>query len=180
MKNSFFSPQHWLGKARAALPSREVILSSPLLRPLAHRISHPKLWHLQRESVARGVAVGLFWAFAFPVAQVLLAAAHCAWCRGNIPVAAGVTLVTNPITFGFWLWLAYQLGAAVMGVTSATSVEGASGWLATVGGPTVLGMGMFALIGAALGYWTVKWMWMLHVQSKRRKRCSSAAVRMGM
>jgi hypothetical protein len=26
------------------------------------------------------------------------------------PVAAAMTMLTNPLTVGFWLWLAYQLG----------------------------------------------------------------------
>jgi uncharacterized protein (DUF2062 family) len=119
------------------------------------------------------VAVGTFWAFVLPVAQIVVATAHCTWWRANIPAAAAMTMVTNPLTIGFWLWLAYQAGALVMGerlVAGAVPGEGSVSWLAEFGWPTVLGMGMFAVGGAALGYLGVKLIWRLRIWVKRRAR----------
>ncbi len=87
-----------------------------------------------------------------------------------------MTMVTNPFTIGFWLWLAYQAGALVLGAPVAPGTlpaDGPPSWLAEFGWPTVLGMGMFATGGAALGYVGVKLVWRLRVLLKRRTRRSN-------
>jgi hypothetical protein len=158
---------------RQSLPGREELVAHRWLRPVAGRLVDPRLWRLQRESVARGVAVGTFWAFVIPAAQVVVAAAHCTWWRANIPVAAAMTMVTNPLTISFWLWLAYQLGALVLGVPLAAAAPqgaGAIEWLTAFGWPTLLGMGLFAVGGAAGGYLGVKLFWRWRVWARRRTR----------
>jgi uncharacterized protein len=150
---------HWIDRFRQSLPTRDVLAAHPWLKPVASRLLDPKLWKFQHESVARGVAVGTFWAFVIPFGQIVAAAAHCTWWRANIPAAAAMTMVTNPLTIGFWLWLAYQLGATVLGeplVSAAPSGFAAQSWLAEFGWPTVLGMGIFAVGGALAGYLVVK------------------------
>ena len=163
----------WSDRLSESLPNRETLSAHPWLRPVAVRMLHPQLWRLQHEAVARGVAVGTFWAFVIPFAQIVVAAAHCAWWRANVPAAAAMTMVTNPLTIGFWLWLAYQLGALVLGEPMRAvepAVDGALPWLATFGLPTLLGMSMFAVGGAALGYAAVKLIWRFRVWAKRRAR----------
>lgn len=163
---------HWTDRMRDALPTREYLGAHPWLKPVAYRVLDPKLWRLQHEAVARGVAVGTFWAFVIPFAQIVAATAHCVWWRANIPVAAGVTMVTNPFTIGFWLWLAYQVGVLILGEPTATlapPATGMLGWLAEFGWPTVLGMGVFAVGGAAAGYFLVKLVWRVRVWAKRRR-----------
>jgi uncharacterized protein (DUF2062 family) len=163
---------HWTDRLKQSLPSREILAAHPWLRPLANRLLEPQLWRFQHEAVARGVAVGIFWAFVIPVAQIVVAAAHCTWWRANIPAAAAMTLVTNPLTISFWLWLAYQLGTLVLGEPLATGAAHNAGatWLSEYGWPTVLGMGIFALGGATLAYLLIKIFWRLRLAIKRRRR----------
>jgi uncharacterized protein (DUF2062 family) len=161
-----------LDRFNPSLPTREALAGHPWLQPVADRLLDPQLWRLQHEAVARGVAVGTFWAFVIPVAQIVAATAHSTWWRANIPSAAAMTLLTNPLTIGFWLWLAYQTGALVLGepvTAGAPMVAGAMSWLAEFGWPTVLGMCMFAVDGAALGYMCVKLIWRLRIMVKRRR-----------
>jgi uncharacterized protein len=163
----------WLDRIRNSVPTPEALAVHPWLKPVASKLLDPQLWRLQHESVARGVAVGTFWAFVIPFGQIVAAAAHCVWWRANIPVAAAITLVTNPLTIGFWLWLAYQLGVLVLGepvALAAPAGDGVLGWLAEFGWPTVLGMGIFAVGGAVLGYLLVKLVWRLRTNLKRRIR----------
>ena len=165
----------WRSRLRKSLPTRETLVSNRWLRPIAHRLQEPRLWHVQHEAVARGVAIGLFWAFAIPVGQFAVAAAHSVWWRANIPVAAGITLITNPFTIGFWLWLAYRVGSFLLGAPPmAPRAEGDSlvAWMASYGGPAMLGMGIFAVGGAAAGYLIVALVWRLRVYLKRRQRGS--------
>lgn len=165
----------WSERIHKSLPNRDALSAHPWLQPVARRLLHPQLWRLQHEAVARGVAVGTFWAFVIPFAQMVAAAAHCTWWRANIPAAAAMTMVTNPLTIGFWLWLAYQLGALVLGEplgVAALSANDARSWMEAFGWPTVLGMGMFAVGGATLGYVGVKLVWRLRIWQKRRTRRS--------
>ncbi len=169
------APDHsrWTARLKASVPTREVLMANPWLKPVAHRLLDPHLWRLQHEAVARGVAIGIFWAFAIPFAQIVVAAVHSVWWRANIPVAVGMTLITNPFTVGFWLWLAYQLGGQILHAPPlAPLAEGASrmAWLATLGAPALLGMAIFAVAGAAIGYLAVKLAWRVRIWFKRRHR----------
>ncbi|NVO04797.1 MAG: DUF2062 domain-containing protein [Rhodoferax sp.] len=152
------------------LPTRDTLGAHPWLQPIASRVLDPRLWRFQEEAVARGVAIGAFWAFVIPIAQMPVAVAHCSWWRANIPAAATMTLLTNPLTIGFWLWLAYQLGALVLGDAAAALPDaggGAAAWLAAMGWPTVLGMGLLAVSSASLGYAGVKLVSRLRVGLRR-------------
>lgn len=167
-----------LSRLQGALPSRESLAAHPWLKPVAHRVLDRQLWRLQHEAVARGVAIGIFWAFAIPLAQFAVATANCIWWRANIPVAAAMTLTTNPFTIGFWLWLAYQLGSLVLDVPPPVALADGAGtlaWLTSFGAPTLLGMAIFALGGAVIGYFSVKLVWRLRVSLQRRQRQRSPA-----
>lgn len=90
---------------------------------------------------------------------------------------AAMTMVTNPVTIGFWLWLAYPLGVLWMGEApvSATSPDaGSMAWLARFGWPTVLGMGLLAVGGASAGSLGVKLIWRLRIWRRRRPRRQTA------
>ncbi len=150
-----------------------MLAAHPWLKPVAHRVLDPELWRLRSEPVARGAAIGVFWAFAIPFAQILAATVHSVWWRANIPVAAGITLLTNPLTVGFWLWLAYQTGAWILGAPPAERrAEGESvmAWLTSFGGPAILGMAIFAVAGAVIAYVGVKLAWRVRIWFKRRHR----------
>jgi len=132
-----------------------------------------QLWRFQHEAVARGVAVGFLWAFLIPAAQIVAAVVHCVWWRAHIPSAAAMTMVTNPFTIGFWLWLAYQTGSTILGVSTPApaGLENLSwDWLMAYGGPIMLGMGLFAFGAAAAGYLLVKAAWRIRLALLRRKR----------
>lgn len=156
-----------------ALPTVDSLLANPLLQPVAGRLKDPLLWRFSQDAVARGVAVGIFWAFAAPFAQVLIAAAHCTFWRANIPIAAAMTMITNPFTLGFWLWLAYLTGAWLTGapaVSGPTSLTDVSEWLLVHGHTALIGMGLFAVAGSAAGYLLVKGNWRIAQGLKRRHR----------
>jgi uncharacterized protein (DUF2062 family) len=164
---------HWTQRWKSSIPTRDMLATHPWLKPIAHRVLDPQLWRLRSEPVARGAAIGVFWAFAIPFAQILAATVHSVWWRANIPVAAGITLLTNPLTVGFWLWLAYQTGALILGAPPAeprADGESMMAWLASFGGPAILGMGIFAVGGAIIAYVGVKLAWRARIWLRRRGR----------
>lgn len=166
-------PTRWYDRLKMSAADREKLTSHRWLKPIAHRLHDPKLWHMQHEAVARGAAIGVFWAFASPVAQLIGAAAHSVWWRANIPVAMGVTLITNPLTIGFWLYLAYELGAMLTGAppfTSRREGESILAWVGALGWPAVIGMAIFAVVGSVAAYLLVKAGWRVRIWLKRRRR----------
>jgi uncharacterized protein (DUF2062 family) len=157
---------------KKALPTRESLAQHAWLGPVAHHLLQPQLWRLQHESVARGVAIGTFWAFVIPLGQTFVAAAHCIWWRGNVPAAALMTLLTNPLTFGFWLWLAYPVGQWFLGESTPATALPDTSWASTlqaVGGPVLLGMGIFGVGGGLLSYLLIKLGWRLRVAVRRQR-----------
>jgi hypothetical protein len=155
------------------MPDKEFLAKHLWLKPIADHLLDPQLWRMQHEAVARGVAVGLFWAFATPAAQVLIAAVHCVRWRANLPVAALMTMVTNPLTIGFWLWLAHLLGSLVLNESVQAGMNYSplpTQWLAEYVWPAVVGMCLFAVGFSVAGYVAVKLIWRLNTKAKRWRR----------
>ncbi len=92
------------------LPNRAFIKRNPHLQRWGNYLHHPNLWHISRNSLAGGVAVGLFSAFIPLPIQMLLAALLALLFRVNLPVAILMTWVSNPITFVPICWVAYKAG----------------------------------------------------------------------
>jgi uncharacterized protein len=93
------------------MPSPDSIKGNKSLRFLGTLIHDPNLWHLNRHSVARAMAVGLFWAMIPMPMQMLAAAAVAIALRANLPISIGLVWLTNPITMPPVFYCSYKLGA---------------------------------------------------------------------
>lgn len=157
------------------LPSREQLLANRWLKPFAHKLEHPLLWHMNRRSVARGLALGLFAGFLLPVGQIFLAALLAMTVRANVVIAAGATLITNPLTFPPIYFAAYKLGCGIIGMKAAPAgaVEPIHmvSRLHQVATPTVVGLLLFAFLSSLAGYVGVHaiWRWRLSRRWARRR-----------
>ncbi len=154
-------------------PDQDRLMESRWLRPVAPRLAHPGIWHFNRRSVARGVALGLFAAFILPVGQILFAALIAAALRSNLLVAATVTWISNPFTFGPIYFGAWKAGGVLLGLAGLGAAgEGLLGQLVGASLPLVTGLVAFALAGALLGYLAVQlgWRIALGLQWSRRRR----------
>ena len=100
---------------RKYLPDHETIREHRHLRWFRPLLKHPNLWHLNRHSVAGGVAVGMFGGLIPGPVQMLTAAVLAIVFRVNLPVAVFATLYTNPITWGPLILAAYAIGSWVTG-----------------------------------------------------------------
>jgi uncharacterized protein len=143
----------------------------------------PWLWHLDRRGVALGAAIGVFFGFLVPIAQIVLSAAFALLLRANLPVAAVATLISNPFTYAPIFVLAYHTGSAVMrepvyvadvvAIEAIDEVQDPLDWLdrlRNVGKPLFLGLAIFAVIGGTSTYFAVSLLWILYVRLKRRRR----------
>ena len=170
---------------RWRLPSAEEVQSYRSLRWLGPLLRRPWLWHLDRPNVARGAAIGVFFGFLVPVLQIVFAALFAVALRGNLPVAAVATLVSNPFTYAPIGVLAYRTGSALLGEPMSPAEEAAiersgedapiapESWAERVvafGKPLMLGLAVFAVTGAVVTWAAVTSLWILYVRIKRRRR----------
>jgi uncharacterized protein (DUF2062 family) len=160
---------------------RDTIVKSRWVRPFAHLLAHPSLWHLNRRSVPRGLAIGLFAAFVLPLGQFLLAALLAIPVRGNVPVAAAATLVTNPLTVPPIYLAAYTVGRALLHHSSNAGGDGpattAVAKFLQVSGPTAVGLLLFGLLAASVGYIAASAWWRMRLVSRWKNSREVAAAR---
>lgn len=141
---------------------------------LGKRFYHPKLWQLERQSVAMGTAMGLLAAFIPLPGQALIAAFLAYIGRGYLPISLVMTWITNPLTFIPINYGIYRVGQWLTGDTTAyhhisefhwqgaTLIEIGTHlyqWLASVGKPFLLGTLVVALTSAFIGYVLVHVVW---------------------
>lgn len=166
---------------RKFIPQQEALSSNPWLKPFARWLHHPNLWHLNRRSVAGGVAIGLFCGLIPGPLQMLSAAPLAVLLRVNLPIALFTTLYTNPFTFLPLYALAYGLGSWVSGTHNAALLtlpelhwhNWASGlwhWLTLLGKPILIGLPLLAVLLAAMGYCVVRVAWRVAVVLRWRAR----------
>jgi len=173
--------------AERRMPKREDILGNRFVRPFAHYLADPLLWHLSRRSVARGAAVGLFVGIMVPVAQTPVAALMAVPARGNIAVAALATFVTNPFTTPAILFGAYETGSWMLrlkGGTHAAARVPSEGWLmqtlqwlGDLALPTAIGLLLFSVISAVVVYYATHISWRIWVSRRWSQRKARRAKR---
>jgi uncharacterized protein (DUF2062 family) len=172
---------------RKYLPTHEAISQNKYIARLGPRIQHHNLWHLNRRSVAGGVAAGLFAGLipgSNPV-QFLAAAVISLGFKVNLPIAVLVTLYSNPFTIVPLYYGAFKLGQFALFQNGselpsiALELEGtgirqwiptALEWLASVGKPLLVGLPLLAITLAALGYIVVDTAWRVRVRMEWRRR----------
>lgn len=166
------------GWAQRNMPKREELEHVRFVGPFARR---PELWRFTRRSVPRGVAVGLLIGiFALiPGIQIVGAALMCVPSRGNIPLAALMTFLSNPVTTPLILiasaWIGNGLGYhadletlyALM--DRRASLGEWSTWFFSDAAPAVL-IGLFTIstVAAAIGYLVSSFAWNWWVRHKRK------------
>ncbi|MDD4882316.1 MAG: DUF2062 domain-containing protein [Gallionellaceae bacterium] len=172
---------------RKYLPDHVTILEHRHLKLFRPLLRHPNLWHLNRHSVAGGVALGMFAGLIPGPVQMLSAAILAILFRVNLPVAMFTTLYTNPLTWGPLIVAAYAVGSVFTGETMAQAIppdfdwQGGHWlnylpelwlWFKGLGETYLIGSVLLGLGLAALGYAAVQLAWRLYILAylRRRKR----------
>jgi len=172
-----------------SMPSREQIAEHRFSKPFRSHLRRDELWRFTRRSVPRGVAVGLFVGvlFLIPGVQIIGAAIFSLPVRANIPVAAGMTFLTNPFTTPALLVAAGEVGSAFgFGADIATvramlargtSLETWMSWaLSDAALGIVTGLAVIAAASAAIGYFISILIWRWWTARKWRRRAARAQV----
>lgn len=99
---------------RRFVPSHDKVRKDRLLARLGHAVFHPNYWHLNRHSVSRGIAIGMFWAFIPLPGQTVFATVMAMRMKGNIGLSITFTWVSNPLTMIPFMYAAYRTGLMIM------------------------------------------------------------------
>ncbi|WP_017905782.1 DUF2062 domain-containing protein [Pseudomonas asplenii] len=158
------------------MPDPRSIREHKHLRFFGRLLHDPNLWHLNRHSVSRAMAVGLFAALMPIPLQMLLAAALAISLRGNLPIAVSLVWLTNPLTMPPIFYCTYKLGTWVMNVPPRSLPDELTwAWiseqLSTLWQPFLLGSVLLGLLMAALGYCLTMgyWRWWVARQWQQRR-----------
>jgi uncharacterized protein (DUF2062 family) len=171
------------------LPSHESVKRNRYIAFFGSALQHHNLWHLNRRSVAGGVAVGLFCGLIPGPLQMLGSALLSVILRVNLPVALVATLYTNPLTIVPLYFAAYKLGALVTGYSGGSAPVQLEltlsdpgrwfpmllDWITAMGKPFAIGLPLLASILAIAGYFSVLGGWRLYVLIAWRKRTRTRA-----
>ncbi len=158
------------------MPSAARIREIKSLAILGDWIYATNLWHLNRYSASMAFFVGLFVAFMPIPIQMVVAALLALLFRCNLPLSVCLVWITNPLTMPALFFIAYKVGALIMGVPVHTmefelSYEWLSGQLSYIWRPFLLGCFMCGLFSGSLGYFVVSmaWRWRVAVHWRERK-----------
>ncbi|MBZ6378539.1 hypothetical protein B5C34_12370 [Pacificimonas flava] len=155
------------------VPTREHLAGNRFLRPVSRYVGNPNVWHFNRHSVARGVALGLFLGFAIPMGlQLIVAALTAVSTRANLAVTALFTSVSNPFTVVPIYFAALKTGDWLLGYRERPH-PGKEQLLDIIAGapvPMLVGGVFFAAISAAVGFLAVHFAWRWWVARRWRAR----------
>ncbi|NJD35652.1 MAG: DUF2062 domain-containing protein [Betaproteobacteria bacterium] len=171
-------------RIRKFLPDHDAIRNNRWLARFENTLLHPRLWDLNRHSVAGAVAAGLFCGL-IPGPLQMLGAAICAVVfRVNLPLALLTTLYTNPFTIVPLYIIAFAIGQSVLPGHGERFVpppewhdEGFLAWARTLvdwmlglGTPLALGLVLLACGLALVGYGLVRLAWRIYLVRAWRHR----------
>ncbi len=177
-------PRRLLKQITARLmPFVEQATGNPWVRRYLPGLADPDLWHLNRRSTARAVAVGMFAGLVPGPLQVVCAAGLSILVRANLPLAAITTLYTNPVTIVPLYLVAWQYGALLVPAAAAQGLATPPpfswspaylgtviDWMADLGKPLAIGLPLLGLTLALAGWLLVRVLWRCHAVHAWRKR----------
>lgn len=158
------------------LQAKRRLLQHRAFDSIRHKIHSETLWHLNRRSLAGGLAAGLFAAFMPLPMQMLLAASLAILLQSNVPIAIIATWVSNPLTYAPIFYGNYKIGMLVLqffAPTDAYTLEQQQSifeHIQDVGAPFLMGSVLISCLAALLGYSFARLFWRFMTIRKLRRR----------
>lgn len=157
------------------MPDHHTIKNNKHLQIFGDLLHNANLWHLNRRSVAKAFAVGLFFAFVPVPFQMVLAAGMAIIVQGNLPLSVALVWITNPITMPVIFYCCYVVGTWVLGVPEKEFLFEANwDWVvnsvSTIGPAFIVGCVVLACVFALIGYFGIQGLWRYSVAKEWKKR----------
>jgi len=187
-KNHYKVPKKYF---RKYLPTHAEILENRFIKIFGSVLHHHNLWHLNRRSVAGGVAIGAFTGLIPGPFQMLSAAILAILFRVNLPVAVATTWYTNPFTTVPLYYIAYKIGCFFTGKKAGRLphfgfdwhyghwfdfLPAFTHWVSSLGETFLIGTVVLASLLSVSSYFLVRLLWRLYIVAywhRRLKRCKA-------
>lgn len=163
------------GLLKRWMPDHRKIREHKHLQCFGKLLHSPALWHLNRHSVAKAFAVGLFFAWVPVPFQMVLGAGGAILFHANLPLSVALVWLTNPITMPPMFYGAYKLGAMLLGEEiQHFDMELSWDWIAhemtVIWEPFLLGCAVIGIVSSIVGYVTIQLGWRAMVLHRWRNR----------
>ena len=150
------------------MPDHKTMCEHPHLQRFGQRLADPKLWHLNRRSVAGALALGLFIGFMPILGQMFVAAALAILFRVNLPISAMAVWISNPLTVAPMYFFTYKVGTWILQLPLekqefTLSWEWFTSDFLNIWQPFLLGSIVCGLVAAIIGLLFVRLIWRLMV-----------------
>jgi len=157
------------------MPDHKKIRDHKHLRIFGKLLHNPALWHMNRHSVAKAFAVGLFFAWVPVPFQMVLGAGGAIFFHANLPLSVVLVWLTNPVSMPPMFYGAYKLGAIILGeelqhFEMELSYEWIEHEMGLIWEPFLLGCFVLGVVSAFLGYFGIQIAWRWMVVQRWRKR----------
>lgn len=163
------------------MPDPHTIRDHKSLQMFGKLLHDPNLWHLNRRSIAKAFAVGLFFMMMPVPFQMALAAGFAIIVRSNLPISVMLVWISNPVTMPPMFYFAYQFGAWVLQTPEVDfNFELSMDWLlngmTAIWQPFLFGCVLIGAILSVTGYVTIRllWRWSIVKKIQHRKKNSSS------
>jgi len=156
-------------------PSPKTIRENKALSCLGESIHEPCLWHMNRHSVAKAFAIGLFCMWIPLPLQTVIAALLAIYYRAHLPLSVALVFITNPITIPPMFYFAYKLGGLMLGIEPQEvpmdlSWEWLTTTLAYIWQPLLFGCLILGIISSVAGYFLIDSLWRKNIRKRWNKR----------
>jgi len=170
---------------RKITPRSETLRTHWALKPFARFFGDPRLWSLQRRTVAPAFGAGLAICFVPLPIHIPLAALVAIFCRINIPTIMLALLAVNPLTIVPAYLLAYKIGVIVTGAHERhfafkMSWDWVQHGLGPMWKPFLIGCGLTGALVGLLGYALLDLAWRYSVRKRYRERPGASSQQSGL
>jgi len=157
------------------MPDHSTIKNNKHLKIFGNLLNNANLWHLNRRSVAKAFAVGLFFAFIPVPFQMILAAGVSIIVHSNLPLSIALVWITNPLTMPAIFYACYIVGTWVLGASERSfAFEASWQWVlnsaSTIGPAFLVGCGVLATIFSIVGFFSIQALWRYSVIKEWSRR----------
>ncbi len=160
---------------RRITPRSETLRNHWALKPFSRFFGDPRLWSLQRRTVAPALGAGLAICFVPLPIHIPLAALVAIFCRIHIPTIMLALVVVNPLTMLPVYLLAYKVGVLATGAPERRfafqmSWDWVQNGLGPMWKPFLIGCGVTGAVVGLLGYALLDLLWRYSARKRYRER----------
>ncbi len=129
---------------------------------------------INRRSVTRAIAIGLFWAFIPMPMQMLAVIATTPLLRFNVPIAISMVWLSNPFTMPPMYYMEYLTGNFILGQEGIQNIELSVEWFKTNIGdiflPLYVGTSFYSVVVTGFVYLVLNRLWVHSVKNEKKEK----------